>query len=172
MDFLSGIFQQQMEGERLTELKKKLKPASLRGKKSCVKCGFCCHMRTCVPTPNELKRIAKYLNLTPEKLIKKYYAIDRNSDSSDYFVKPLGINIKDLAGKFIPSDRTFNEGKCVFLDKDSLCKIYSVRPQHAKKAQCWKSGESEYNVFKFWEKNKLLKQFGIDGKKLEELLDL
>lgn len=168
MSFLSGMMQQRAEIERLKALAKKLKPARILGVKHCVKCGLCCHIRTCVPTPSELKKIAKFLKLTPKKLIGKYYVIDRMGLGSEvYFVKPAGKNIKDLVGKFIPAERTFDEGACIFLGKDNLCKIYPVRPKMARLTKCWKETK-DYNFEKPWRGNQLLKQFGIDGDRKEE----
>ncbi|KKN19169.1 hypothetical protein LCGC14_0948550 [marine sediment metagenome] len=159
-----GILRQFEENVRLTRLKEELRPASLTGENKCIRCGFCCNMRTCIPTPDELKEIAKFLKLTPKELINKYYAIDKTSSGDYYYIKPTGVNTRDLAGKFIPDDRTFNEGKCIFLEgKD--CKIYSVRPNHAKTMECWKGGNMvEYNVHKFWKNNELKKEFGIEVK--------
>lgn len=168
--FLSGMMQRMEEDRRLEELREKFKTAESEGKKHCLRCGFCCYARTCIPTPAELKKIAKFLKLTPTELIKKYYVVDRIDFDDSYYVKPAGENIKDLVGKFIPAERTFNEGKCVFLDKNNLCKIYSVRPQSAKDANCWKKDDmkSPSKIIKRWKGNQLLKQFGIDGDKLEE----
>jgi len=174
MSIIDGFIRRDREIARLEKLRLKLKPSDLRGVKLCSKCGFCCNVRTCIPTPDELKKIAKFLKLTPIQLINKFYAIDRKWLGSDYYVKPVGVNIKDLAGKFIPSSRTYNEGKCIFLSPDNLCKIYKVRPELARVLKCWKKDkkqekleEENYNkVMKSW-KNNQLKQFGINGNKLE-----
>ena len=152
------------EIERLEELKFILKPAFLRGEKKCVMCGYCCHRKTCIPTPNELKKIAEFFRMTPQKLIKKYFAIDIYKGI--YHVRPIGINIKDLKGKFIPADRTYGEGKCIFLDKKNRCKIQEVKPKQAKSMKCWVKTKP-FDVLKYWKGNQLLKQFGIDGGKLE-----
>ena len=118
------------ETERQMELEKKFPTAQKLGLDYCNKCGYCCHRRPCVPTPDEFEKIAEFLDLTPGQLIHKYYAIDSYHDI--YFLKPIGINQKDLVGKYIPGYRTFNEGKCIFLTEDNLCEIYDVRPQSAK----------------------------------------
>jgi len=162
---LDGFIASRIEASRLDELEQKLKSARVRGENKCVKCGFCCHKRTCIPTPDELKKIAEFLNLTPKELISKFFAIDCQSFSDDYYVKPVGINIKDLVGKFIPSDRTFNEGKCIFLGKDNNCKIYPVRPKSAKLQKCWEENKEKADVsdvLSFWKGNILKKEFGIE----------
>ena len=153
-----------MEGDRLEKLENELKSARILNKKKCVCCGFCCNKRTCIPTPNELKEIAKFLKLTSTKLINKYFAIDKQGYGSDYYVKPLGINIKDLAGQFIPDERTYNEGQCIFLEKDKnrfKCKIYLVRPNSAKLQECWNSSEKSHSELSGWKENKLEKEFKI-----------
>ncbi len=163
---MMGIFQMFGEDSRLVELEKELKPAHLRGESKCVKCGFCCHKRTCIPTPEELKKIAEFLKLTPKELINKFFAIDTRFEE-DYYVKPLGENIKDLAGKFIPAERTYNEGKCIFLDKDNNCKIYPVRPITARTQKCWKdndASEKRERTLSSWKNKVLEKEFGIKVK--------
>ena len=154
------------ESHRLEELEKELKSAHLRGEKKCIKCGFCCHKRTCIPTPNELKKIAEFLKLTPKELINKFYAIDIESYGGDYYVKPVGENTKDLAGKFIPTERTWNEGKCIFLDEKNHCKIYPVRPISAKLQKCWENETvKDESPTKFWKDKVLEKEFKIKVEK-------
>jgi Fe-S-cluster containining protein len=163
-----GIFAEIEEQSRLENLEKKLQSARIKNVDYCIQCGFCCHRRTCVPTPDELIKVAEYMKLDVKDLINKYYAIDRHTGSNTYIAKPVGENIKDLAGQFIPSERTFNEGKCIFLDENNNCKIYSVRPESAKKAGCWIKNKIVYNPIKFWENNMLLKRFGINGQLMED----
>ena len=174
-NFLTGMLQEQSEMERLRELETRLKSASILKKKHCVRCSYCCHQRTCTPTPNELKKIAKFLKMTPTELIEKYYAIDRKTGSNVYYVKPVGENIKDLIGGFISSSRTWNEGKCIFLKKKS-CKIYPVRPKTAQVMKCWEGNEEEQdinykNILDSWKGNKLKKEFGFNGEELENYGD-
>lgn len=164
---LDGLFATSTEVGRLEKLEIKLKSAKIKGVKHCIKCGYCCNRRSCVPTPKELTKIAKFLKLKPKKCINTYFAIDRSSFGYNYIIKPVSSNIMDLAGKFIPSSRTFNEGRCVFLSKHNLCKIYPVRPKSAKICKCWEEEQIEYDVNGFWEENKLKTIFGIDGEKLE-----
>ncbi len=165
----NGFMRREEEVRRLEKLKKRFKTAKDLGKKHCVRCGFCCYRRTCTPTPFELKKIAKFFKLTPAALIKKYFVIDKIKYNDPYYVKPAGENIKDLVGKFIPAERTFNEGKCIFLDKNNLCKIHPVRPQSARDCKCWEDEDTELgrDYIKAWKGNKLLKEFGIDGEDAE-----
>lgn len=165
MDMISGFMQKFEESERLTRLEDNMKSARILGKKFCVKCGFCCHKRTCIPNPEEVKKIAEFLKLTTKELINKYFSVDWDSDFG-YYVKPLGENIKDLGGKFIPDERTWNEGKCIFLTKENLCKIYSIRPKSAKLQECWRKVEVKEDTRISWKGNILKKEFKIDGEKM------
>jgi len=171
-NLLQELRQEAEQANKLEILEKELKSARILGKKHCIKCGFCCHRASCIPTPSEFKKIAKFLKLTPIELFKKYYVIDRQDYREGlgdiYYLKPAGINEKDLIGKFIPAERTFNEGKCIFLDKNNLCKIYPVRPETARKAKCWVKQKRDITPIKAWQGNQLKKQFGIDGKTKEE----
>lgn len=154
------------ERDRIRELETQFNTARKEGSQECQKCGYCCHARSCIPTPQELKEIAKFLKLSPNQLINKYFAVDVKSFGDTYYVKPIGINQKDLVGKFIPADRTYDEGKCIFLEDTNLCKIYPVRPQSAKEAQCWKFKIYKANLIS-WSDDVLFKEFGIDKKTIE-----
>ena len=166
LGFLEGFMQQDMETNRLEELKKQFKTSSSLKLKKCNKCGFCCHKRACIPTPEEVKKVANFFKLSPNQLINTYYAIDRQTISNKYYVKPIGINQKDLIGKFIPGNRTYNEGQCIFLDRNNLCKIYLVRPQSAKNQKCW-SNERFENAIDSWGDNELKTKFGIEVSEFE-----
>ena len=161
------MFARFREIERLEELKKKkMNPAHLRGKKECVKCGFCCHKRTCIPSPTELKKIAEFLKMGLNETIKKYFAFDKNATYFYFHLKPLGKNILDLGGQFIPANRTWNEGKCIFLDEKNKCKIYLVRPKSARTQECWKENKNYDKETKelneLWKESKLAKEFEIE----------
>jgi Fe-S-cluster containining protein len=156
------------EEERLKKLEKKLGSARLKKVDHCIKCGFCCSKRTCIPTPDELVEIAKFLKTTSESLISTKFIVDRKSRlSSPYFVRPAASNILDLVGKFIPTKRTWNEGACVFL-KNNECKIYDARPRSAKLQECWNGAKIPYAPSESWENNILKSKFGIDGSQLED----
>jgi len=149
--FFDGIMKQEQEYERLKTLKQQFKTAKDLGVKECVKCGWCCNRRTCIPTPEEFKKIAEYLRLSVQECIKKYFCVDKQSSDDFCYVKPAGVNQQDLIGKFIPCDRTYNEGKCVFLVDNNLCKIHDVKPLSAKLLECWNDNENEGDeIIKAW----------------------
>lgn len=169
-----GYLKQYQEIQRLNALEVEMGSARIKHASSCLRCGHCCVKRSCVPSPEELKTIAGFLKMEILPCINKYFAIDTLDDET-YFLKPLGINISDLGGKFIPSWRTFHEGACVFLekvDKIYTCKIYPVRPRWAKLSECWKKEDQgpspEEDLKEMWGQNKLKTEFGIDSEKAVE----
>ena len=170
-DFMDAQFRREREKRRLDELELEMQSARIKGIGHCIKCGFCCHRRTCMPTPDEVETIADFLKMDVKELVKEYFAVDVSCDV--YFLRPLGVNILDLGGEFIPSRRTYNEGKCVFLDEDNLCSIYPVRPETARQTECWKEDDMDFmgDIRKAWSPNKLKSRFRIDGRILEEGAD-
>lgn len=85
-----------------------------------------------------------------------------------YYVKPAGENIRDLTGQFIPYDRTYNEGKCVFLDDNNLCEIYLVRPHTARIMECWTPNPLEYDHMKGWRESNVLTEIYTDWEDVDE----
>jgi Fe-S-cluster containining protein len=136
MFFMEGLWKQEAESRRLQELRKQFTTAEDVGANECQKCGYCCHKRTCIPTPDELKKIAEFLGLSVIDAIKQYFCVD--TQRYDYYwVKPLGANRLDRGGQLLDADETFDEGKCVFLTDDNLCRIHDVKPASAKAQRCW-----------------------------------
>jgi len=127
--------------DTLDKLRLKLKPAELQGKTECVKCGYCCHQRACIPTPFEFLNICEFLELTPEEAFKKYFVIDYYGglfspiNDSTKFIFPAAKD--QTPGKLLTDDETFTTVGCIFLDENNHCKIYKVRPQTARKMECW-----------------------------------
>ncbi len=156
--FLYALLKEEEEARRLEELESKFQTAEKMGVNHCLKCGFCCCRRPCVPTPDEVKPIADFLGLSVRDLIFKYFCIDSNE--GNIFIKPVGVNQLDLRGHYIPWDRTYNEGKCVFLQEDNSCMIYSVRPKMARQFECWKKDDdTKFDSRLMWERNKVKEIF-------------
>lgn len=144
-----GILRRFEEQERLDNLKKQFKDANDLETDHCVQCGYCCHRRTCIPTPDELNKIADFLELSIKETMEKYFCIDFYDGV--YVMKPAGINQLDLLGDYIPTERSFNEGKCIFLKDNNDCGIYPVRPISAKDSFCGKEyKEVVRNPIPFW----------------------
>jgi len=166
-----GFLRMFEEEARREEIRNRFVKAVDLGKKECVKCGCCCHLRPCIPTPDELRKIADFLKLTPKELINFYFAIDKRNEDNYYYVKPIGTNQTDLKGKFIPCDRTYDEGKCIFLGDNNLCKIQEVKPKMAKLMGCWKDEEcsnDSRDSWQGWGVNLFKKEFDIEISESED----
>ncbi len=167
LDFLMALELRKENYTYLTQLEKELGSARIKGETYCLQCGFCCHRRTCIPTPQEIFVIADYLKMTPKDMINKYFMIDTHRDSSGvYYLRPLGVNVTKYAGKIVPDLETYTEGKCIFLTEENNCAIHPVKPKAAKEVECW-TEDTSINVEE-WKDNQLKKHFGIDGEELEE----
>lgn len=158
--------------DRLQRLKLKMNPSELNGNKFCSQSGFCCFKRPAVPSPDEIKQLAKHFKLTPNEFINKYCAIDYAE--GEYYPKLLGSKQLDIKGQFIPADRTFDEGACIMLSKQKEdgkynCTINEVKPEACRYFECWVDKPNDPNFvwpYELWEGNQLKYKFDIDGKKL------
>ena len=147
-----GILQQFSYHDYIAREESKHQTAKKLGKNYCLKCGFCCLRRPCIPTPQEFYKIAKHLNLSPEKALKKHFVIDSLQFGGTKFIFPAKTTQLDITGKYIPSNRTFDEGYCNFFDeKKRVCAIYPVRPLTAQIQSCWDDKDSPNDSVKKWE---------------------
>ncbi len=121
----------------LKRKEERCRPAMRLGLKECQRCGFCCLSLTCVPRPDEIETIAKFLGLTARHLVTKYMVIDKYT-STHFFLRWAKEGQQDITGAYLPMERLFDPGYCMFFDKQNrVCKIYSVRPQEARDVNCW-----------------------------------
>jgi Fe-S-cluster containining protein len=133
----------------------KRKPAFTQNLTHCIRCGYCCITRTCIPHPNEMPIIAKFLKLTTQELISQYMVGDELG--GHYFLRWANIIQLDLLGKFLPLDRTYDVGQCIFYNEEKReCKIYPVCPEDAKLCECW-SDKKLVKSENFWKKGDLEK---------------
>jgi hypothetical protein len=152
----------------------KFQPAFKRKVEYCVKCGYCCVRRACVPSPTELIKIAEFLKITTKEALKKYFTIDRKPNESIYFPRPINESQTDLAGEYLPPNRSFDIDKCIFQDDEYI--IRPVRPRQAHQMQCWikdqkrldKLDEGDYQMFLEWKNSTILIDNGFDGVKMEK----
>ncbi|MFH1641709.1 MAG: YkgJ family cysteine cluster protein [Nanoarchaeota archaeon] len=93
--------------------------------KPCKKCGHCCQYGSGALIEEDVKNIARYLNITEKELKEKYL------ETLEKF------NTKRFRPKLIRKDKPF--GKCVFYDNG--CKIHEVKPLQCKINNCGKEGE-------------------------------
>lgn len=160
---LEGIFLGEKYRVWLDDLKKKSNRALDTSKTECQKCGFCCATRPCIPTPDELKRIANFLKISLKDTVKTYFVAD-STDNVNKFIFPAKETQLDITGTYIDYRRTYDEGYCCFFDKEQkICKINSVKPQSAKDMKCWEKETDEGNkkAISSW-KGINITDFGID----------
>lgn len=101
----------------------------------CQKSGYCCWMRPGTLSPDDVKPIADFLNISEKELSQKCLAVDQIQGQDT--VVPVRKGHEDLAGEAVPARRTFDHGPCIFLNEfknkegltESNCSIYSVRPE-------------------------------------------
>lgn len=149
--------------DNLKLLEHKFNPYRISDKKICSKCSYCCWDRPGSLSKKDFSRIAKYLNISEHKFLHQFLVIDKIK--SKFYLLPRRKEQRDLAGKYVPCDRTYDiRTPCVFLNqKTKLCKIYKVRPQGCRD-KCWIKSMPEGIK---WAK-KDLKALGWDGKEIEE----
>ncbi len=114
------------------------------GQTYCQQCGYCCLQQPCVPHPNEFNAIARYLNINPRELARKYTVI--NEDKGGYYLLWARETQNDIVGQYMPFYRSYDRGYCVFFDKENhTCKIHGARPKSAKDTECWKNTAVAYD---------------------------
>lgn len=157
-----------------------LQPASSKGLNHCVKCGFCCIRKTCVPSPNELIKIADFLQITVKELLHSYYTIDITTKATEmegiFYPRPINQSQLDLVGKFLFAERSFDVDKCIFQGKNNKCKIYPIRPNQAKITICWgvnddakkEAAKSEEDLYLKWKQSSLLIDNDIDTSQMDD----
>lgn len=71
----------------------------------CLECANCCKTTPAILTNQDIKRIAKFLQIPPKIFRKKYVLEDINGELS------------------------FSKVPCAFLEPDNTCTVYEVRPE-------------------------------------------
>lgn len=114
-------------------------------KKKCVKCGYCCAIKPCIPTPDELKKIAKFLNLPVIEAVKTFFVCDSNESGGDNkYILPAKKSQTDILATFVDAARQCDTSYCIFFDEKTRdCKIYPIRPLTAKQLKCWIENEDQ-----------------------------
>jgi len=135
--------------------KKERRPASVRGIEECVKCGWCCCLRTCVPRSEELERIAGFLRMSVAEMIRKYMVGDKMQGHT--FLRFANTAQASITGKFLSARNTYDQGECLLFENGVGCKIHPVRPRDAAEMECWVKKDGEpYEAIKSWPEGKLL----------------
>lgn len=170
MGFFDGMLEQTLANSRAQSLEESMGSARIAGKTNCIKCGFCCAHRPCIPHPDDMAKIAKHLKLSVIETINKYFTIDYYDGI--FVLKVAGVNTQRYAGMYLPDLASWNEGQCVFLDKVGekyKCKIQVVKPKGGRLVKCWE--DATYKASDWWEKDVLKKRFNIDGEALSSELE-
>lgn len=176
MGFLDGLLARENEKQRLDELEEHLNSAKIQGKEKCVRSGYCCYKKPCIPTPDEIVSIAQHLKLDINDFINRYCVIDVMPNSkkiNTYHLTLAGINTQKYAGKFLTGKQTFNQGHCVFYSEEGkFCQLHEsgTKPRTGKEFDCTQLGDS-FCPIDSWNENQLLSRFKIDGRKLENETD-
>jgi Fe-S-cluster containining protein len=139
------------------------KQAIAKKNQACQRCGFCCERSPCIPTPNELVEIAKFLDLPLKKMIQRYFVADSIGSKRTKYVLPAKETQKDIVGTFIPLRRVFDNGYCIFF-KEGSCEIWPVRPRSARKYNCWKEDSADslvHEALEEWENVDIESEYGI-----------
>lgn len=71
----------------------------------CLSCANCCKSSPPIITSSDIKRISKYLNISPKQFKRQYV-------------------LEDVDGEM-----SFNLVPCRFLNDDNSCQIYDIRPE-------------------------------------------
>lgn len=116
----------------------KVKTASDLGLEECQRCGHCCLIRPCIPTPKELGMIAEYLGLSLRECVHKYFVADQLGNRDTPYIFPAKETQIDILGTYLTWQRGYDKGHCIFYDKaKKTCKIWEVRPRIAREVACW-----------------------------------
>nr|BDD48336.1 hypothetical protein 12 [Candidatus Omnitrophota bacterium] len=143
-------YQQWLETERYLR-----NPARDQNIDHCIRCGFCCLVKTCVPLPDEIPAIAAFLKMSIEDMIKKYMVGDEFDDH--YYLRWANEPQIDIVGTYLPDERTFDRGQCLMFDEEKKeCRIHTVKPYDAKKTLCGVESDNR-NAMLMWNRGDLEK---------------
>ena len=138
---------------------RRLPSAKRLGLNKCQRCGYCCLSIICVPTPDEMETIAKFLGITSVELAGKYMVIERYNEGN-YFLKFARKGQEDITGTYPNHERWFDRGYCIFFDKENkACRIHPARPLEARDWNCWdvKPNEVYSNGANAWKADDIYK---------------
>lgn len=139
------------------------KTARDKGLKVCQRCGGCCHVVPCAMSPKELACMAEAKDLTPSAFFLAFCVVSRVGDVP-LAVQPRRVGQTSIAGRWVPSYRTWDTDPCVFWDKAKGCTMYRVRPKNARDMVC---ADASIPRVPKWSR-KELKALGWDGRTNEE----
>ena len=111
------------------------KRAMDKGLKECQRCGFCCHLKPCAMSPEDLNRLAVVKGMSPSEFFKSFCVVDK-IEKVPLTVLPRRVGQSCYAGRWVPCHSTWDTDSCVFWDKAKGCTVYRNRPKSAKVSLC------------------------------------
>jgi len=158
-----NFYLREIAKEGLNKISNDRKSASDLGLDHCNQCGTCCWRRPCSLVKKDIPTIAKYLNITEKELFNKYLVVDEITWSS-LVILPRRHSQEDLAGKYVPSNRTYDmDTPCVFFDDEKrICAIHNVKPTGGRSYGCY-SKNNEHQDYS-WDEEDVIK-LGWNGDK-------
>lgn len=98
-------FLSSLKGKQVWDDRAKIVHEEVFNKADCLACANCCKTTPAIVERSDVKRIAKYLGISPKGFIRKYL-------------------LEDLNGELV-----IQRVPCTFLNEDNTCEIYEVRPK-------------------------------------------
>lgn len=159
-----NMFKRMDYNKRAARLESELKGEEDLNQKRCKKCSFCCWLKPCNLSKNDISIMANHFKTTPQELFKKYLVVDDAGAKPGHFtLTPIRKQWVDYAGTYLPADATYDiDTPCTFLNEDTKkCTLHGLaKPSGGKKTKCWLEKDSAIYSFK---KEELMKAVGWDG---------
>lgn len=108
--------------------KKTPKEKVLEMAEKCSHCGHCCQFKGAYVLNEDIKQIAKFLEITERELRKKY-----TDDAEIFNTKMLRLKSEDSSKPYAP---------CILYDKKEGCMVHDNKPLYCKVGNCNEHGES------------------------------
>jgi hypothetical protein len=159
-----NMFKSMEYSKKANILYKNLKGGEGSNQKSCKCCSFCCWLKPCNLSKEDIAIMAKHFHLTRKKLFKKYLVVDTASAKDGHFtLTPIRKEWQSYAGKYLPSNATYDiNTPCTFLDETTKkCTLHGLaKPYGGRTAKCWTKMVGKVHSFS---KDELKKIVGWDG---------
>ena len=103
--------------KKLRNKKKELPLSAFESKgKECTQCSFCCWVKPCKLSREDIEILSKKWLMTPEEFFKKYLIIDIDNNEGRMCVTPIRKNKRRYSGTIITPQDSFNvDAPCIFL---------------------------------------------------------
>jgi Fe-S-cluster containining protein len=121
------------------------------GANYCFECAKCCFTQPCALEPEDLTKIANYLDLTEKELFNRFLVLDyvEAEGTKQYYVCPARKT--DVPGRIVNPDWTFSDSPCIFLHQ-RRCSIQDVKPKGGRTYYCGLLTDTRKNVVAYGKK--------------------